>query len=96
MKPSTAFKKEITNLLMSLKCDIEDDFRAYEDDELPGMLITVGGEALKDGIAWSYQTGDNSFTGGAYGYQQWAVVSLHRRSNCKELAKDIYEQLFDL
>lgn len=36
------------------------------------MQLTVG---LNDqGTEWSYQTGDNSFTGGAYSFPIWAVI----------------------
>ncbi len=45
---------------------------------------------------WGYQTGDNSYTGGAYGYPDWAVVTVYRRSNSVELARDIRAQLSDL
>lgn len=71
-------------LLRLLKRDIGDDYRAYEDSETPGMLVTFGLDA--DGN-WSYQTGDNSYMGGAYGYAHWGLAYLDRRSNCKELAQ---------
>lgn len=84
--------KEIKNLLIELKKQIQDDFRAseFEDDNLPGMQVTVGADENGD---WSYQTGDNSFTGGAYGYPFWGVVSLYRRSNSTELAREIVDQI---
>lgn len=96
MTPASIFKKDVKSLLMSLKKDIQNDYRAHEDDTIPGMLVTIGAKDTEDGIDWNYQTGDNSFTGGAYGYADWAVVSLHRRSNCQELADDIYDQIFAL
>ena len=91
----SSFRNEVESLLKGLKKDIGDDYRASEDDEVPGMLVTVGAESGEDGISWGYQTGDNSYTGGAYGFQHWAVIYLYRRSNCKALAKDAVEQLFD-
>lgn len=73
-------------LLRVLKRDIADDYRATEDpeDTVPGMLVTFGLSAAGD---WSYQTGDNSYTGGAYGFPYWGLAYLDRRSNCKKLAQ---------
>ncbi len=79
-------EKDLRRLLIALKPNICDDYRESPDD-LPGMDITIGVTANLDG--WSYQTGDNSFTGGAYGYPYWGVGRLYRRSNCAELAAQI-------
>ena len=79
-------------LLRLLKRDIDDDYRAYEDSETPSMLVTFGLDA--DGN-WSYQTGDNSYTGGAYGYAHWGLVYLDRRSNCKALAQEAFNEAVD-
>jgi hypothetical protein len=83
---------EIKELLISLKSDICDDYRTDEKD-LPGMVVTIGYSPNGD---WDYQTGDNSFTGGAYGHPHWAVVHLYRRSNSLELARDVIDQLWEL
>lgn len=92
-------KSEWRLLLKSLKPDIADEYRASEDsdDDTPGMQITIGfTPATEDSDeSWSYQTGDNSFTGGAYGHHFWGVVSLYRRSNCRELANQIAEEILD-
>lgn len=82
-------------LLISLKAQIGDEYRASEFEDKPGMCVTIGftpSDESKD-ASWSYQTGDNSYTGGAYGHANWAVISLYRRSNCTELAKEIADQL---
>lgn len=73
-------------LLRLLKREIGDDYRCTDDpeDKTPGMLVTFG---LSDDGEWGYQTGDNSFTGGAYGLPFWGLAYLNRRSNCKELAQ---------
>lgn len=89
-------RKEWERLLKSLKGDIDDDYRASEDDDKPGMQVTFGLTEHMDGsLSWSYQTGDNSFTGGAYGHGAWAVVSLYRRSNCKELAAEAMDEALE-
>jgi outer membrane protein assembly factor BamA len=89
-------RKEWERLLKSLKGDIDDDYRASEDDDKPGMQVTFGLTQNEDGsLSWSYQTGDNSYSGGAYSHPVWAVVSLYRRSNCKELAAEAMDQALD-
>jgi hypothetical protein len=78
-------------LLRALKKDIHDDYRATDDSEdtTPGMLVTFGLSA--DG-SWHYQTGDNSFSGGAYGHAYWGLAYLDRRSNCKDLAQSAFNE----
>lgn len=76
-------------LLRLLKRDIGDDYRSDEDSETPSMLVTFG---LDENGNWSYQTGDNSFTGGAYGYAHWGLAYLDRRSNCKALAQEAFNE----
>lgn len=82
---------EWTRLLKSLKKDIGDEYRASDDpdDETPGMQVTFGVTINDDGsLSWSYQTGDNSYTGGAYDHPYWGVVSLYRRSRSREVAEE--------
>jgi len=83
--------KDITALVVAIKGDIEDDFRAYDDDEEPGILLTVGYDPEE--TAWNFQTGDNSFTGGAYGFPHWGVCGVYRDSDCREVARDIISQI---
>ena len=84
---------DLYDLCRAVKLDISDEYRAHVDDDTPGILLTVG--ANGEG-GWSWQTGDNSYTGGAYHYPPWAVVGVWRTSNCRDLAKEIQEQLADL
>lgn len=88
-------EREITTLLKRLKRDIGDNYRATDDpdDTRPGLCVTV---STRDGSDWSYQTGDNSFTGGCYGHPHWAVVYLYRRSNCAELASEAVDELAEM
>lgn len=88
------FRKEIEGLLKALKPEIGDEYRAHEESSLPSMQVTVGAEMIDGEIAWNYQTGDNSYTGGAYGFSNWGTADLYRRSNTKELAADIVDNLF--
>jgi hypothetical protein len=79
--------KEITKLLIHCKKYIDEDSRAFEDGDAPSMQITIG--INTESGEWGYQTGDNSYTGGAYLYPTWGVGYLFRNSNCREVAKEI-------
>ena len=95
---------ELAALVRAIKATIADDYRADPEDTVPGILLTVGwngedghhGGILVRAGEWSYQTGDNSYMGGAYGYPHWAIVSVHRRSSSLSLARDIRRQLDEL
>jgi hypothetical protein len=81
---------ELSELVRAVKQSICDDYQAFENDETPGIQLTV---ACDDEGSWDYQTGDNSYSGAAYFYPHWAVVGVYRRSNSKEVARDIQDQL---
>lgn len=83
----------LTRLVKEIKKDIADDYRAFEGDEIPGIQLTVG--VNTETGKWSYQTGDNSYTGGAYHYPVWGVVGVYRRSNSREVARDIVSQIHE-
>ena len=89
---------ELAELVADVQSDITDDCRASEmeacdDDSEPGIELTVGADNAGD---WSYQTGDNSYSGGAYGYPYWAVVSVYRDSKPRELAREIRSLIAEL
>jgi len=88
-------QNEFYHLLVSLKRDIDDDFRATDDpcDDKPGMQVTFACD--DDVTTWNYQTGDNSYSGGCYSLPHWGVVSLYRNSNCKLLAADAMSEILD-
>ena len=90
------FRRDLEALLKSLKPTIGNEYRAHPDDTIPGISVTIGAEVTEDGIAWNYQTGDNSYTGGAYGFAHWGICDLHRKDNCRKLAEDIVEQFLCL
>ena len=85
--------KEVSALIRAIKPDIGDEY-VQEGDTLPSIHITIGHNP--DDGSWSYQTGDNSYTGGAYGYPNWAVGDIYRRTNSRELARDLIEQLDEM
>src|SRR6478609_998098 len=99
MSTTTSYKrptiKDLSALVRHVKTCISDEYRVSDDpdDETPGIQLTIGAHEKGD---WSYQTGDNSYSGGAYGFPHWAVVGVYRNSNSREVAKDIQNQLADL
>jgi hypothetical protein len=91
-----AFRRDLERLLKELKPTIGDDCRTHKEATLPGIAVTIGAEIMPDGIAWGYQTGDNSYTGGAYGFRDWGIVDLYRRDNSRKLAEEIVEQFLEI
>lgn len=95
MKAKLPTIKEVSALLRSLKADIGDEYRASDDpeDNTPGMCVTIGVDPETG--AWSYQTGDNSYIGGAYGYHYWGIGYLYRRSNSRDVARSMIDDAAD-
>jgi len=90
-------EKILVPLIKELKGQIGDDYRASDDpdDNTPGMQITIGFTAATEDedFSWSYQTGDNSYTGGAYSHSTWGVGAIYRRSNSKQVAKELCDDI---
>jgi hypothetical protein len=89
-------KKVLVELVQLIKKDVREyggQESEWDDDDADQTLtLTVGadGEARNQ---WSFQTGDNSVTGGAYFYPYWAVVEVGERDNAGQVADDILDQL---
>ena len=83
---------ELAQALIMLKEDIYDEY-IEDGDTLPSICVTIGANIKGE---WAYQTLDNSYSGPVHAYPHWAVIQLYRRSNCRELARDIREQLSEL
>ncbi len=84
-------REDLIELVAHVKGQIDDECQAFEDDEEPGIQLTVGTNAERS--SWGFQTGDNSYSGGAYGYPFWAVVGVYAGTSETELAQDIVDQL---
>jgi len=65
-----------------------------EDEYTPYMDITFA--ISEDGTAWNYQTGDNCYTGGAYGLPHWAVSTIDADTTADSLLDDVVGQWLDL
>ncbi len=87
-------RRDLAALVRELRGQIGNDYRCTNDpeDNTPGMLVTIGA----DRKSWAYQTGDNSYTGGAYGYSTWGLGYIYRDSNSYAVADAIISELTDL
>ena len=83
---------ELSSLIKAIKPSICDSY-IQEGDSLASIKLTIGYSI--DG-SWDYQTGDNSYSGGAYFHSYWGIVDIYRRSNSRSLSKDLIEQLAEL
>lgn len=83
---------KLTALVAELIPIIKDDCRAYDDcdDAEPSMLLTVGAD---DALAFGWQTGDNSFTGGAYGFPYWGTAAVYRDSDPRDIARQVVDEI---
>jgi hypothetical protein len=88
-------KKELSQLIREIQLQIEPDFIAYEDDYIPGILLTIA--CSEDGEDWTYQTGDTQFIGSAYMYPIWVSHGVYNDKNMditvRELADIFYDDL---
>ena len=81
-------------LIREIKKDVSPEFRASDDpdDDTPAILLTVGADG-KGRNSWSWQTGDNSYSGGAYGYRAWGLGYVTKTCNSREVAKGILDEI---
>jgi hypothetical protein len=90
MNPKLPTIKDVSAIIRDIKPYIEDDYIDY-DDTLPSIDITIGCDPATG--EWSWQSGDNSYTGGAYFFPIWGVGRVYRRTNSRKLAHDLIEQI---
>ena len=72
-------------------------------DALRDQIIEFGDEYVELTVGWSpdtggwgWQTGDNSFHGGAYNHPHWAVITIYKDSKLADLIVDVRDQLLEL
>ena len=90
---NTPSKSEVIELLEELLSHVNEDM---ED----GMDITIASDGkvcdVTGSVDWNYQTGDNSYTGGCYGYWNWAVGTIEQNMcdcDIEDLALNLIDQL---
>ena len=86
-------RDELIELIQDIKGQIDEDYRAFDEDEVPGIQLTVGTSLDDQGYGW--QTGDNSYDGGVYGFHTWGVVGVYPDTDPEECADDILGQIAD-
>ena len=93
LKQLPSLRLSIYKLLVAIKKD--QYWEPSSDAEEPCIDFTIGCTfSFADGeIDWGFQTGDNSFTGGAYGHRDWFTTSILRRSSCMDLATDLISEI---
>ncbi len=98
MKVRHTTRKQIEQLvrdnLAEWKKYLPDAAENSDDDEEPYNDLTIGIE--DNGSYYGYQTGDNSFTGGAYGSDHWAVVSFSTETTEEDLLDEIWRKIEDM
>lgn len=82
--------KDLCNLIEYLKTEITSDIRD-NDNEAPYMQITIS--VNKDCTTWSYQSGDNSYTGSCYGDPYWGVTDIVNGYSTRDIAKYLINDL---
>ena len=78
-------KKALTKLIIELKKDLG----TWDMEEMDVTVACSG----SDSDDWTFQTGDNSYTGSCYSYQHWAIGTISKDTNSKLLATELLDQL---
>ena len=86
---NTPHPDDLTALVEHTKVWIEP--RTSEDDETPGILLTVGWDP--DNGNWDWQSGNNTYHGNAYGFPIWAVVDVRADTDTRDVVENILLQL---
>ena len=88
------FEDRLSAELSRIQKDISPEFRAYEDDDEPGIQVTLACD--DSGNEYALQTGDNSYTGAAYSFPHWAVSAVYADTDCAHLSGYLIDQLNEL
>lgn len=79
---------DVVRLVAAIQDTIGPDDRIEgTDGDIPGVDITIGVDPERG--RWGYQTGDNSFTGGAYLYPVWGVGSVTPDCDPVDVAREL-------
>ena len=85
-------KEDVMELLTALVSEL--DLWDLEEMETQ-VTIASNGETcpITGSVEWGYQTGDNSFTGGAYGYKHWGIGYVEKDMDIEAVAMDMIAQI---
>tara|TARA_B100001250_G_scaffold414345_1_gene452097 strand:- start:1099 stop:1416 length:318 start_codon:yes stop_codon:yes gene_type:complete len=83
-------KEEVMELLSNLIPELD----RHDLEEIQVTLASNGVTCpITGSVEWGYQTGDNSYTGGAYGYNHWGVGYIYEDVDIEDLALDLIGQI---
>ena len=70
----------------------------WNDEGMIDLTIATNGKPNDcDTADWTFQTGDNSYSGSCYHYRHWAVTTISREDdNPNEIAENLVDQLAEL
>ena len=97
---STDFRNQITRLVSVIQAEYINHYR--DDEDIDYLQLTVGSHDetthpqyrdVDTEIDWGFQTGDNSYTGGAYGFPNWAVAYIDDEVEISSVVDDIIDEL---
>lgn len=97
----TVFKEEVTEILQHF-IDAYGQYREEpeegEEQEPIQITFATNGDlcSVSGSVQYGWQSGDNSYTGGAYGYSHWGIGYVDDESDAEEIANEIIEQLSEL
>lgn len=91
--------KALINSLIEMS-RLENNFYSndeHEDSEMDTLTIGTNFEIneFTNKCEWGFQTGDNSYSGGAYAYRHWAVIEYDLNSDPDELTDNLIDQLYE-
>ena len=72
---------------------MEDREEAYCEVAPVSVQLTVGATVGEGRASWGYQTGDNSYTGGAYGHPFWGIAYVTHESDPEAIASEILSEI---
>lgn len=85
--------KELRALFIALKPDIMDDYASEGEEETPYPTMTVIIDWNPETGDWGYMTGHVDYYPGNYARPIMEPVTLYRRANSTELAREVRRQL---
>ena len=83
-------KEDVMELLTTLISELD----LWGLEEMQVTIASSGDTCPVTGsVEWGYQTGDNSYTGGAYGYNHWGIGYVEKDMDIEEVAIDMISQI---
>lgn len=80
----------------SLKNVVENMWGFWKEDVAKYSELSVTFGIDSNGEEWAFQTGDNSFTGTAYLFPNWAVITLYPESDKESVIEWVLDEWEDL